>query len=181
MINHGPLTDSVLKMSVTGDPAGYELAYKAGLNAVDEQASTLRETRDRAGSLLSAATVAAGLGIGLVFTSDNVETIGELGAFGTLLAVVGFIGVVATTMAVWWPAEGRFVQNSGVIVAHFVEGEHSGSLAETHRDLALWLGIHAVANRNMLEKRLKVFSWGISTMVLEILGLILALGDAAYG
>ena len=168
-------------MSLAGREAGYKLAYEAGLKAVEEQASTLRETRDRAGSLLSAATVAAGLAVGLVFTSDNVKSIGQLGVFGALLAAFGFIGVVSATMAVWWPAEGRFVQNSGVIVAHYVEGEHSGSLAEIHRDLALWLGIHAVANRNMLEKRLKIFSWGISTMVLEILGLILALGDAAYG
>ncbi|HEX9765854.1 MAG TPA: hypothetical protein VGA36_03760, partial [Nitriliruptorales bacterium] len=53
------------EMAVLGDPAGYELAYRSGLQAVDEQASTLRETRDRAGSLLSAAAVAGGLAAGL--------------------------------------------------------------------------------------------------------------------
>ncbi len=69
-------------MTVPGDPAGYKLAYEAGLRAVEEQALTLRETRDRAGALMSAALVVVGLVAGLAFTSDRVDAIGWTGWCG---------------------------------------------------------------------------------------------------
>ncbi len=76
-------------MTVSGDHAGYRLAYDAGLQAVDEQASTLRETRDRAGSLMSAAAVAGGLAAGLAFNADRVGGIDAPGAIGATAAVAG--------------------------------------------------------------------------------------------
>lgn len=33
----------------------------------------------------------------------------------------------------------------------------------------------------VIERRLKYFSWGLCAMVMEVGGLILALGDATYG
>lgn len=168
-------------MAVQGDAAGYRFAYEAGLQAVAEQASTLRETRDRAGTLMSAAAVAGGLAAGLAFSADRVSGIDEVGAVGAVLAVMGFVGLVATTMMIWRPTEGRFAHDAGVIVGSYLEGEPPFDLSEVHRELASWLGKPTESNRRMLEIQLKTFSWGLLCLLVEIVGAILALGDVASG
>lgn len=168
-------------MNAPGDPAGYELAYRAGLQAVEDQASTLRETRDRAGTLISTAVVAGGLAVGLVFTSDRVVDIDWLGAIGSATAVVGLVAVLITAVLVWRPSEGRFVQDAGVLVGTYVERDPPIELPEIHRELALWLGRLAESNRETLNRKLKAFTWGLGFLVLEIVGVILVIGDATYG
>lgn len=167
-------------MAARGDPAGYELAYKAGLQAVDGQASTLRETRDRAGSLMSAAAVAGGLAAGLA-TNAGTSEVDLLGGVGVVLAVGGFVAVVVATVVIWRPTEGVFVHDAGVIVGSYVEGEPPLDLAELHRELALWLGQQAESNRELLEVRLRSFTWGVAALLVEIVGVVLALGDVANG
>ena len=117
---------------------------------------TLPETRDRAGTLMSAAAVAGGLAAGLAFSADRVGGIDEVGAVGAVLAVVGFVGVVVTTMMIWRPTEGRFVHDAGVIVGSYLEGEPPLELPEIHRELALWLGKQTESNRRMLRVDRKV-------------------------
>lgn len=168
-------------MAVAGDPAGCELAYKTGLQAVGEQASVLRETRDRAGSLMSAAAVAGGLAAGLAFGSDRVSAIDLAGAAGAFLAVAGFAVVAVATVLIWRPTEGRFVHDAGVIVGSYVEGDPPAGLSELHRELALWLGKQTETNRRMLEVQLKTFTVGLFGLLVEITGAILALGDVAHG
>lgn len=168
-------------MTVLGDPAAYELAYRAGLQAVAEQASVLRETRDRAGSLMSAAAVAGGLAAGLAFSSDRVDAIDLPGTVGAILSIVGFVIVIVSTVAIWQPSEGRFVHDAGVIIDSYVEGSPPADLAEVHRELALWLGQQTESNREMLEVQLKVFTVGLVGLLVEIAGAIIALGDVARG
>ena len=166
-------------MPVLGDPAAYELAHRAGLDAVDEQSATLRETRDRAGALLSAAAVAAGLVAGLAFSTGR--AIGWIGALGGSLSVVGFVGVVTTTVLIWRPTAGRFVHNAGVIVGSYVEGDPPLDLPEVHRELALWLGDQAETNREAIEVRLETFTWGLGFLLVEVAGAVIALGGAVSG
>lgn len=168
-------------MSAPGDPAGYELAFRTGLQAVEDQASTLRETRDRAGTLISTAVLASGLAAGLVFTSDRIVDIGWPGAIGSVAAVVGLVAVLTAAVLVWRPSEGRFVQDAGVLIGTYVERDPPLELSEIHRELALWLGGNAESNRRMLERKLKVFTWGLGFLVMEIVGVILVMGDAVYG
>ena len=168
-------------MAVSGDHAGYRLAYDAGLQAVDEQASTLRETRDRAGSLMSAAAVAGGLAAGLAFNADRVAGIDAPGAIGAVAAVAGFVLVAVTTVMIWRPTEGRFVHDSGVIIGSYVEGDPPLDLPELHRELALWLGKQTESNRRMLAVQLRTFSWGLVGLLVQVGGIIVALGDVARG
>lgn len=166
-------------MAAPGDPAAYELAYRAGLQAVDEQASVLRETRDRAGAALSAAAVAGGLVAGLAYRSGT--GVGVAGAVGGVLAVAGFVGVAVTTVMIWRPTEGRFLHNSGVIVGSYIEGEPPLNVDEVHRELALWLGDQAETNRITLEVQLRTFTWALTSLLVEVLGAVLSLGGAASG
>lgn len=168
-------------MAAIGDPDGYRLAYEAGLHAVAEQASTLRETRDRAGALLSVAAVSGGLAAGLYFTDDRSATIGSWGVFGVVVAVLGFSGIVLATVMIWRPMEGQFVHDAGVIVGSYLEGDSPADLPELHRELALWLGNQTDANQKRLSVRLKWFNFGLLFLPLEVIGVIVALGDAARG
>jgi hypothetical protein len=167
-------------MAAPGDPAGYELAYTAGLQAVDEQGELLRETRDRAGSLMTAAAVAGALAASLGLGDHGVD-VGLLGGAGVALAVVGFIGVALTTVVIWWPAEVSFGLHAGVIVGSYVEGDPPLGLPEVQRELALWLGRRATANRQMLEVKLNAFNVGLASLLAEIVGLVVVLGDVASG
>lgn len=54
-----------------GDPKGYEMAYEEGKRAIAEQAEVLKDTRDRVGTVMSAAAVVAGLGAALAFNNDR--------------------------------------------------------------------------------------------------------------
>lgn len=130
---------------------------------------------------MSSAAVAAGLAAGLAFSADRVAGIDWPGALGAGLAVVGFVVVVVTTLTIWRPTEGRFVHDAGVIIGSYVEGVPPLGLAELHRELALWLGQQTESNRRMLEVQLRTFTWGLIGLLIEIGGVIVALGDVARG
>ena len=141
----------------------------------------MRETRDRAGSLMSTAAVAGGLAAGLAFNADRVSGIDAPGAIGAAAAVAGFVLVAVTTVMIWRPTEGRFVHDAGVIIGSYVEGDPPLDLPELHRELALWLGKQTESNRRMLAVQLRTFSWGLVGLLVQIGGIIVALGDVARG
>ena len=103
---------------------------------------------------MSAAAVAGGLAVGLAFRGGD-ASVGLLGVWGAALGVLGFIGVTTTTVLIWRPTEFRAVHDAGVIIGSYVEGDPPASLAEVHRELALWLGQQADTNRGKLEGKLK--------------------------
>lgn len=130
---------------------------------------------------MSAAAVAGGLAAGLAFNSDRVRGINEVGVVGSIVAVIGFILVTISTVMIWRPTEGRFVHDAGVIIGSYVEGDPPAALPEVHRELALWLGQQTEANRAMLERQLRTFTVGLAALLLEIGGVVTALGDVASG
>lgn len=165
----------------TGDPAGYELAYEAGKQAIAEQATVLRETRDRAGALMSAAAIAAGLGVGLAFDDSRVDRVTGLAVGGAVAAALGFLMVTVAAVVIWWPSTGRFVHDAGIIVGDYVEGDPPAKLPEVHRELALHLGRQHRENRDLLDRHLRWFSRGLAAFLVEVLGLLTILGDVAHG
>ena len=91
------------------------------------------------------------------------------------------MAVVVTTVMIWRPTGGRFVHDAGVIIGSYVEGDPPLDLPELHRELALWLGRQSESNREMLEVQLKTFTWGLALLLVEITGVVRALGDVARG
>lgn len=168
-------------VAVSGDREAYRLAYEIGLRAVSEQATTLKETRDRAGALSSAAAVAAGLAAALGLDSGLGGEVNLLGVIGITAAVIGFVAVTVCTAMIWRPTEGLFVQDAGVIIGSYVEGTPPAGISEVHRELALWLGRHSELNRVMLERRLTTFTYGLAALLAEVVGIVVVLGDFASG
>ena len=130
---------------------------------------------------MSSAAVTAGLVTGLAFRADHAAHINPFGVVGAVVAILGFVGVTATTMMIWRPAGGRFVHDAGVIIGSYVEGDPPLELPGVHRELALWLGKQAESNRAMLEVTLTTFTWGLVALALEIGGSILVLGVVVNG
>ena len=78
-----------------GDSDAYTLSYETGLRTLDQQVATIEDTRDRAGKLLSAATIAVSLFlIALQNYRADIHDINVLGYVAGSLAVAGFLGVV---------------------------------------------------------------------------------------
>lgn len=165
---------------LSGDAEGYKLAYEEGKKAVAEQSATLKETRDRAGTLVSAAGVIAGLGATLAF-NNNGRTAGltTWGTMATIAAVLGFAVTSLSAVMIWRPFPGTFALDAGTIVGSYVEGDPPASLAEIHRELALHLGTHSAYDRDLLELRLTWFVVGLVAFLVEIGGLMLVLWDVA--
>ena len=168
-------------MTVQGDPGGYRLAYESGMSAVESQWTVLREVRDRAGSVLSVAIAAAGFVVGLTLTVDPPSRLGTVGFLGAGTATLGLSGVVVAAVVIWRPSEGRFLHDAGLIVGSYVEHDPPWELPEIHRQLALWLGMQTHINAAMLRTKLKTFTWELASLLLEMVGVIVAAGDMIHG
>ncbi len=161
--------------------AGYALAYEVGVQAITQQAETMRETRDRAGSLMSAAAVAGGLAAGFAFNADHAAAIGLPGTIGGVLAVAGFMGVAVSAVLIWSPNDVVVVQDGGVIINAYIEGDPPLELSQIHRELALWMGNDADENREALAVQSRTFTVGLTALLVQIVGIVIAIGDVAYG
>ena len=138
-----------------GDPDAYALSYETGLRTLDQQVDTIEDTRDRAGKLLSASTFAVSLFlIALQNYRTEINNLSVLGYLAGCLAIMGFLGVVVTTLFIWRTASLRLVHDPRIIVGYYIEGTPPKRLPEVHRELSIWIGEQADANRRVLKKKL---------------------------
>lgn len=168
-------------MNELGDPAGYRLAYEAELKANEEQAASLREIRDRTGTLLSIALLTGGLVAGLATIGTGSPVLGDTGFAGGVLVGTAILSIAIITISVWRPAEVSFSIDGAVIIGSYLEGEQALQEAELHRELALHLNDNGQTNRIVLSTTLRSFRTGLVMMLLEILGVALMLWDIANG
>jgi uncharacterized membrane protein YoaK (UPF0700 family) len=161
-------------VAVEPDSAVYALAYHEGKAAIAEQSATLKETRDRAGTIVSGAAVVAGLGVSFGIKAGKLSGWGVASASATALA---FIVLAFAAAMVWRPFEGVFTLDAAMIVGSYAEGTPPADLAESHRNLAIHLGGHAAFNRDRLDDRLHWFSVVLYAFIAEVLFLIVTLVD----
>lgn len=182
--NENPSEDR--EADTPGDPKGYELAYEAGIRAVEGQESALHNIRSRAATLLTlvpAVFVSGVVGAGLVLEPGQRlgDALGYLGIAGLIVAAISLAGATSMGIKSLWPAEAQFGLDTRVIIRDYVERQPPASLSKIHRELARWLGEHADFNHNMLSKKLSVLSWGWIFLMLSMIGALLVIGDLVYG
>jgi hypothetical protein len=160
-------------MAVDG---GYRLACNEGVRGIESMAVSVRDVRDRAGTVVTAAGIAAGLG-STVFLSDEARrSITGLGTAGIVAVVVSFAAMVCLAVVIWMPIPGRFVNDPRLIIRDYLEGPAAvDDLDQIYRDLA----IHFGANIEAIESRLQLRQVCFVIMLIGILGLIF--GFAAIG
>jgi hypothetical protein len=164
---------------INSDPETYRLTYDLGRAAVTDQATVLKEARDRAGSLMTAAAVFATLALGLTSRNNNIR-LDWCGVGWLVVGGLGLVLVVVATVLSWRPVEATINLDSGTVVGSFVEREDDPmALEEIHRELALWFGQFTIANRDVIEQRLRWFSLGLIALALETGGLMMMLLNVA--
>jgi hypothetical protein len=155
--------------------AGYALAFDEGKRAVAEQAATLKDTRDRVGTLISAAAVTAGLAVAL--GGGDAKHAGAWSVVGAIIAGFGFVWITVASVAIWWPFAGGFVLDPAIVVEDYVE--RNPTVSATHRALAMVLSGHITRNNDRLATRLRWFTVALVAFLLEIAGLLIVLIDLA--
>ena len=151
------------------------------MKTVEEQAATLRETRDRTGALLSVALLTGGLVAGLATVGPGSPDLGGTGYFGGALVGTAILCIAVITTLVWQPAKISLSLHAAAIIGSYVEGPQALPEAELHRELALHLNDNSEANQEVLGATLRVFRLGLGMMLLEVAGVAMLLWDIANG
>src|SRR4051794_37382845 len=115
-----------------GDGDAYALAFEEGKRAIVGQEATLKEVRDRVGTLLSAAALTIGIAVGL--SSGSAGRVAALGTLGVVIPGAGFIAITIAAVRIWWPVTVVFNLDSGVLVGSYAEGSPPMTIAEMHRE-----------------------------------------------
>lgn len=162
-----------------GDSEAYEFAYNEGKATIDSQETTLRETRDRVGLVVSTSAALAGLASSVLVATSQPGNLMWWGVTATIVAAVGFLTVALGAIMIWLPVEGTFNWDAGLLIGSYVEGERPALLPEIHRELALHLGINSKANRDIISSKLSWFTASLAGMALEIGAIVVVMIDVS--
>jgi hypothetical protein len=145
---------------VEPDTAGaYELAYREGVRALDDQREVLDNFRSRAGVLLSGAAIATSfLGSAALEHGTSVWT---------WLATVSFVALGAGVVLILWPRDDwSYVIRAELLIENYIEPDPL-PLHRIHRDLALHMSASYLVNRGQLRVLVWLFRACSALLVLE--------------
>ena len=155
------------------------LAYQEGNRSIDDQARTLENLRGRAATLFSAAGVIGGFLVGLVVNKTSTTQFSSLGWPGLAVGAGTFLVIAIVTMAIWWPATMQIRLDPGRLIVDYIETEPPATLADIHREVALWRHQQINTNSAVLHRRVNLLLMALSAFPLEVIALLLSLQDVA--
>lgn len=123
----------------------YKVAYEEAVRALSEQQAAIESFRSRAGLLLSAAAVTTS------FLGAQALRNGRAGPC-SWLALLCFLAVGVTSLAILWPRGWEFAANSRRVVESCIESAEEIRVEDLYRDLSLRMqGSFAVNHRGLNE------------------------------
>jgi hypothetical protein len=153
------------------DDAFYKVAYDEAVRALSEQQAAIESVRARAGLLLSAATVTTS------FLGSQALQDGRSSLF-SWLALLDFVAVAATSLAILWPRSWEFTANSRRVLESCVEFAAEIRIGDLYRDLSLRMqGSFSVNNRGLIELVL-LFQVASSLLTVEVVLWIAAIASS---
>jgi len=160
-----PLTaDSTLR-PVTDEPQPYALALEEARRGLDQQMTDLDGIRNRTGTVLGLAGLAASLIGGLTG-----QVAPEPSAW-SWVAVSAFVGVAVLSVVILWPRKVRTTQDPKKLVT-WAETDNVTADA-MHRDLSLYMGTQYDGNWRTLHAMMWAYCAALVLLVVEIIALIL--------
>lgn len=153
------------------DPAAYELAYQEAKRALEDQESTVSETRSRAGQLIAAAAITTSFFGGQAITAHHVHTT-------AWFAIGCFIALSISVLVILWPRhDWEFALSPAKLIATYIEptDDPPVDLATIHRDLALHMGNSIERNRRQLRWVFVAFRVGALLLAGEVVAWVIAL------
>jgi hypothetical protein len=157
----------------SAEPAadGYVLALEEARRALDEQERAVAELRARAGTLISAATIATSfLGAPLV-AGDH------LGPASAVAVGAFVLQSLATLTLLWSRWEFEFALNPALIIARYVEpiAGKPAPLLRLRRELALHMDAGAELNRTSIARMTTIFRTSCVLLTTEIVAWVVAI------
>jgi hypothetical protein len=150
----------------------YKVAYEEAVRALSEQQGVIDSFRTRAGLLLSAAAITTSfLGAQALNGGDS--------SLAAWLALLGFVGVAAISLAILWPRQWEFTANPRDVIQTYIEAEEPAPIEELHRDLALHMHNSYIENREGLAQLAIFFQIASGLLTLEVILWIIAIASIA--
>jgi hypothetical protein len=162
----------VLVTASAVDPAAYELAYREGIRALEEQERAVGETRSRAGQLIAAAAITTSFFGSQAITDHHIHLAGWC-------AIGCFVGLSVSVLVILWPREDwQFVSSPASLIANYLEPGDLGpavDLPSIHRDLALHMATSIENNKRQLRWAFRAFRVGAVLLTGEVVAWVIAL------
>lgn len=148
----------------------YKVAYDEAVRALSEQQDAIESLRGRAGLLLSIAAVTTS------FLGAQASKGQNLSACGWL-ALIGFVAVVATSLAILWPGRWEFTANPREVMKSLVESDEVVPSEDLHRDLSLQMHDSYLVNYQGINHLAALFQMASSLLAIEVVLWIAAIAS----
>jgi hypothetical protein len=146
----------------------YKVAYDEAVRALSEQQAVIDSFRNRAGLLLSAAAVTTSfLGAQGLHGSNS-------GLF-SWLALTGFVGAAAASLAILWPRRWEFTADPREVIETYIESEERPRPEDLHRKLSLRMHRSYLENRAGLKQLGIFFQIASGSLAVEVVLRIIAI------
>jgi hypothetical protein len=149
----------------------YKVAYDEAVRALSEQQAAIESFRSRAGLLLSAAAVTTS------FLGAQALSGGDL-SFFSWLALTGFLGMAAASLAILLPRRWEGAVNSRDVIETYIESDQPAPVEELHRDLSLHMHGSYAKNSEDLKKLIVFFQIASVLFAIEVALWIVAIALA---
>lgn len=143
------------------DDALYKVAYDEAVRALSEQQAVVDSLRSRAGVVFSAAAITTSfLGARALHGADWTPF--------SWLALVAFVGVAATFLAVLWPRQWEYAADPHVVIATYIESSETVAMEDLHRELSFQMHRSYLKNCEEQEKLIVFFQISNVLFALEL-------------
>jgi hypothetical protein len=146
----------------------YEVAYDEAVRALSEQQAAIDSLRTRGGLLLSTAAVTTSF-LGAQALGGNHSS-----PF-PWLALMAFVGVAATTLAILWPRTWEFAADPREVIQAYVDSAEMAPVEELHRDLSLLMHKSYLENREGFEQLVVFIQIASTLLTVEVVLWIIAI------
>jgi hypothetical protein len=140
----------------------YKVAYDEAVRALSEQQAVIESFRTRAGLLFSAAAISAS------FLGSQALRSGRT-SFASWLALVCFVAVAASSLAILWPRGWEDTANPREVIGNYIESEESPRIENLHRDLSLHMHSSYIENNEGVEQLATLFQIASCLLTLEVI------------
>jgi hypothetical protein len=148
----------------------YRVAYDEAVRALSAQQAAIESVRSRAGLLLSAAAVTTS------FLGAQALQGGSSSLFSSL-ALLGFVAVAATSLAILWPRSWESTANSRRVLEGCIESVEEIRIEDLYRDLSLRMQVSFAANHQGLNQLAALFQAASGLLTIEVVLWIAAIAS----
>lgn len=139
----------------------YKVAYDEAVRTLSEQQAAIDSFRSRAGLLLSAAAVTTSFLGAQAMQAHSAK-------FASWMALVSFVAVAATSLAILWPRRWEFTASPRDVIEGYIESSEPIRVEILYRDLSLRMHRSYLENHRGLERLAVSFQAASGLLTIEV-------------